>query len=131
MPPRMSWSSAARPGGVAPSCSRSGGRDMRKPENVRLTRRDMLKLTAGGAGMFALTASGLAVPRGFAGGGGGSIYLEAFPTSPLILSPFNDPLPIPKALRPVPKADVDGWASPPGTDNQDHVKGTTAHRHQL
>jgi hypothetical protein len=34
-----------------------------------LTRRDMLKLGAG-AGVFALTASGLAVPRGFSSGGG-------------------------------------------------------------
>jgi FtsP/CotA-like multicopper oxidase with cupredoxin domain len=71
-------------------------------DKVRLTRRDMLKLSAGGAGMFALTASGLAVPRGFAGGGGGgSVYLEAFPTSPLITKPFNDPLVVPKALAPV------------------------------
>jgi FtsP/CotA-like multicopper oxidase with cupredoxin domain len=65
----------------------------------------MLKLSAGGAGMFALTASGFAVPKGFGsggggGGGGGGLYIEAFPTSPLILSPFTDQLPIPKALRP-------------------------------
>jgi FtsP/CotA-like multicopper oxidase with cupredoxin domain len=73
--------------------------------NIRLTRRDMLKLSAGGAGMFALTASGFAVPRGFgAGGGGGSLYLEAFPTSPLIVSPFTDELPIPQALRPADKS---------------------------
>ena len=31
---------------------------------VTLTRRDMLKLSAGGAGLFALTASGFAVPQG-------------------------------------------------------------------
>src|SRR3954447_18206982 len=69
--------------------------------SIRLTRRDMLKLSAGGAGMFALTASGFAVPRGFgAGGGGGSLYLEAFPTSPLILTPFSDELTIPHALGP-------------------------------
>ncbi|WP_427005220.1 multicopper oxidase family protein [Pseudarthrobacter sp. H2] len=30
-------------------------------------------------------------------------YIEAFPTSPLIISPFVDPLPIPKALAPTPK----------------------------
>jgi FtsP/CotA-like multicopper oxidase with cupredoxin domain len=105
---------------------------MERLEKVRLTRRDMLKLTVGGAGMFALTASGLAVPRGLAkGGSSGKIYLEAFPTSPLILSPFNDPLPVPKALRPVPKSDVDAWSSPPGPDNQDFVKNTTCHTHQL
>jgi FtsP/CotA-like multicopper oxidase with cupredoxin domain len=76
---------------------------MSRLNKVRLTRRDMLKLSAGGAGMFALTASGLAVPRGVAGGGGGggSVYLEAFPTSPLITKPFNDALAVPKALAPV------------------------------
>jgi FtsP/CotA-like multicopper oxidase with cupredoxin domain len=74
---------------------------MARTPNVRLTRRDMLKLSAGGAGAFALTASGFAVPRGFAGGGGGgSLYIEAFPTSPLILTPFSDELTIPKAMRP-------------------------------
>ena len=34
---------------------------MTRRDSVRLTRRDMLKLSAGGAGMFALTASGFAV----------------------------------------------------------------------
>jgi FtsP/CotA-like multicopper oxidase with cupredoxin domain len=72
---------------------------MSRTGSIHLNRRDMLKLSAGGAGMFALTASGFAIPKGFAGGGG-SLYLEAFPTSPLILSPFSDPLKIPKALRP-------------------------------
>jgi FtsP/CotA-like multicopper oxidase with cupredoxin domain len=74
---------------------------MSRTQKIQLSRRDMLKLSAGGAGMFALTASGFAVPRGFgSGGGGGSLYLEAFPTSPLILTPFMDELPIPQALRP-------------------------------
>src|SRR3954465_11831738 len=83
-------------------------------------------------GAFILTSSGFAVSSGLGkGGGGGSIYLEAFPTSPLILSPFNDPLTVPTALRPVPKAGVDGWSSPPGTDNQDFVKNATANKHQL
>ena len=36
--------------------------------NIRLTRRDMLKLGAGGAGMFMISAGGLAIPKGFAGG---------------------------------------------------------------
>jgi FtsP/CotA-like multicopper oxidase with cupredoxin domain len=76
--------------------------NMSRLEKLQLNRRDMLKLGAGGAGMFAIGASGLAVPRGFAGGsgggGGGSVYIEAFPTSPLILNPFNDELNIPTAL---------------------------------
>jgi hypothetical protein len=41
-------------------------------------------------------------------------YIEKYPTSPLIISPFSDPLPIPKALAPVPKSVVDTWSYPPG-----------------
>src|SRR6478672_6914165 len=84
---------------------------MSRPDKIRLTRRDMVKLGAGGAGMFMLSAGGLAVPRGFAGGGsggGGSLYIEAFPTSPLILKPFSDPMNIPKAMAPV---DPTSWDS--------------------
>src|SRR5262245_50639630 len=72
--------------------------------SFRMRRRDMLRLGAGGAGMFVLTASGFAVPKGFSAGsddGGITVYLEAFPTSPLILDPFkdvdNNQLPIPQA----------------------------------
>jgi len=77
----------------------------------------MLKLSGAGAGVFALTASGFAVPRGFAGGGGGgggSLYLEAFPTSPLILNPFSDnnELPIPTALKPAEMGAMDSWVNP-------------------
>src|SRR3954468_14940387 len=79
---------------------------MERLDKISLTRRDMLKLSGAGAGVFALTASGFAVPRGFAGGGGGGgggLYLEAFPTSPLIVDPFRDTpenqLVIPQALR--------------------------------
>jgi FtsP/CotA-like multicopper oxidase with cupredoxin domain len=105
---------------------------MERLDRVTLTRRDMLRLTAGGAGMFMLTASGLAVASGVgASDGGGDLYIEAFPTSPLILSPFNEPLPIPTAMAPVPKAVVDGWDSPPGPDNQDFVKGAAPNTHQL
>src|SRR3954447_2216456 len=78
------------------------GEKMERLDKIRLTRKDMLKLSAGGAGMFALTASGFAVPRGIAGGGGGggSLYIEAFTTSPLIMNPFSDDLVIPDAMRP-------------------------------
>src|SRR4051794_28113897 len=102
---------------------------MQRVDGIRLTRRDMLLLSAGGAGMFALTASGLAISSGQ--GASGDLYIEAFPTSPLILNPFHDPLPIPKALPPVPKAAVDGWPSPPGPDNKDFVKGAPPFKHQL
>ena len=104
---------------------------MERLDKVRLSRRDMLKLTAGGAGMFALTSSGLAVSSGLGSSGSGNIYIEAFPTSPLILSPFNEPLTIPKAAIPIAKSVVDGWESPPGPDNQDFVKGAAPNRHQL
>ena len=95
---------------------------MSRPDKIRLTRRDMVKLGAGGAGMFMLSAGGLAVPRGFAGGGsgggGGSLYIEAFPTSPLILKPFYDPMVIPKAMAPV---DPMSWDSI-GKDRPDPKK---------
>ena len=42
------------------------------------------------------------------------IYIEAFPTSPLILSPFRDELPVPMALRPEADADYKSWTQPPG-----------------
>ena len=41
-----------------------------------------------------------------------ALYLESFPTSPLVLNPFTDKLPIPKAL--VPELDYAGWKLPPG-----------------
>src|SRR3954453_1064709 len=40
------------------------------------------------------------------------LYLELFPPSPLILSPFNDALPIPRALAPVPKSEYSPWKNP-------------------
>src|SRR3954466_15623943 len=105
---------------------------MERVAGVRLTRREMLRLSAGGAGVFMLTASGLAVSSGIsASSGGGKLYLEAFPTSPLILKPFDEPLPVPTAMAPIPKAVVDRWASPPAPDNQDFVKGDKPHTHQL
>src|SRR3954454_2691548 len=45
------------------------------------------------------------------------LYTEVFPTSPLILNPFSDPLQIPPAARPVPASeytDTKKWARPPG-----------------
>ena len=95
-----------------------------------MTRRDMLRLSAGGAGLFALAASGLLVPRGL-GASTSAVALEVFPTSPLILRPFDDPLPVPRALAPIPKSVVDTWSSPPGPANQDFVKGASPWAHQL
>jgi FtsP/CotA-like multicopper oxidase with cupredoxin domain len=48
-----------------------------------------------------------------------SLYTEVFPTSPLILQPFKDPLPVPMAARPT---DFTGWKSQPGPGlNQQNV----------
>ena len=43
-----------------------------------------------------------------------SLYDEEFPTSPLILNPFSDELPIPQALRPEPYVDWTNWTNAPG-----------------
>jgi len=43
-----------------------------------------------------------------------SLYIEAFPVSPLILNPFNDPLVIPQALRPLSPTEVAALDPPPG-----------------
>jgi FtsP/CotA-like multicopper oxidase with cupredoxin domain len=98
---------------------------MDRVDKIRLSRRDMLKLSAGGAGVFALTASGFAVPRGLArgggGGGGGSVYIEAFPTSPLITRPFNDPLNVPSAMRPVDPTTWDSAGGMPDPKKQDSL----------
>ena len=95
-----------------------------------VTRRTILRLGAiGGAGAALVTAQGIGVPflnqRGLLSADGAFaatstslgdnlFYIEAFPTSPLIVSPFNDPLPIPKALAPVPKSEYSTWKNPPG-----------------
>ena len=94
------------------------------------SRRTVLTVGAaavGGAGVALLAAKQLGVP--FLGGkgsvdaalsatsvalGDGLFYIENFPTSPLILSPFTDPLPVPKALRPVPKTEYSAWTNAPG-----------------
>jgi hypothetical protein len=38
-------------------------------------------------------------------------YVENFPTSPLILTPFTDPLPVPKALAPAAAGSLTPWPS--------------------
>ncbi len=90
----------------------------------KISRRDIFRmgLMAGGAALSLKAFDG-----GTSGGscGGGQI-IEAFPTSPLILSPFNDPLPIPTPLAPVPLSQVAGWSNPPGPGigQQDSDGGT-------
>src|SRR5512140_2476074 len=82
-----------------------------------LSRRNLLGLgIASGAALVGRRAWG-ACPPGFIdqtpmdialANMGTGVSGEAFPTSPFILNPFNDPLPIPKAMSP-------GWRQPDGT----------------
>ena len=74
--------------------------------------------TAGALGGPYLSHKGLLSPDGAFGATstalGDLFYIENFPTSPLILNPFTDPLPIPTALRPVPPTEFKSWSKPPG-----------------
>jgi FtsP/CotA-like multicopper oxidase with cupredoxin domain len=89
----------------------------------------VLRLGAAGAAAFGLGAGrlvlepslaqrGLASPNGLIGAASmawaDALYTEVFPTSPLILSPFSDALPIPRAATPVDRSVYSSWAQPPG-----------------
>lgn len=95
----------------------------------RLTRRSALRLGALGLGGVALASANATLgpylaPRGLASRDGifgaaaakltDLVYLEVFPTSPLILEPFKDELVVPKAARPEDQATYSGWSKPPG-----------------
>src|SRR6478735_11427846 len=43
------------------------------------------------------------------------VYIEAFPTSPLILHPFTDDLKIPQAMKPTSYSAYSAWVQPPGS----------------
>ncbi|QHK20989.1 multicopper oxidase domain-containing protein [Pseudarthrobacter psychrotolerans] len=110
-----------------------------------VSRRTLLRLgAAGGAGAALVAAQGWGAPflaqRGLLSADGafaatstalsdGFFYLEKFPTSPLIISPFTDPLPIPRALAPVLKSAYSAWSNPPGpgTGQQNSLRNE---RHQ-
>ncbi len=110
---------------------------------ARLNRRTLLKLSAAGSALYALdTARSVIVPslrnRGLYSPDGvvdaasiawaGSVYTEAFPTSPLILSPFSDELPIPRALRPTPLSEFGSKPPGPGVGQQNSLSNE---RHQI
>jgi FtsP/CotA-like multicopper oxidase with cupredoxin domain len=115
-----------------------------QPNSSPFPRRTFLKLGAAGSAALALGATGsLIVPelrrKGLLSADGlfdaasiawaDAIYTEAFPTSPLIVSPFNDMLTIPKALAPVPKSEYSNWANPPGPGTgQQNSLGNQAHQ---
>ena len=113
---------------------------MDKRHPFQLSRRDLLKLSGGiligSAGALrpswarAQTPSMYPFPFPIEGATiGCGVGAEPFPTSPFILSPFTDPLPIPAPLAPVDPIDVGTWANPPGSGpgQQDFYGGT----HQL
>jgi len=87
---------------------------MNRLDITKLSRRDLIKLSlmAGGATMLGgkrawsqvcidQTPQDIDIETGLTA-------IEAFPTSPFILNPFTDPLPIPAAMRP-------GYCQPDGT----------------
>ena len=92
-----------------------------------VSRRALLRVGAAGALGVGLTGlGGFGVPylsnKGWLSADGAfaavstaltnKLYIEDFPTSPLILTPFRDPLNIPKALRPTTAYTT--WKEPPG-----------------
>jgi FtsP/CotA-like multicopper oxidase with cupredoxin domain len=83
-----------------------------------IRRRQLLKAGAAGAGFLAMGGVGLlgagsaAQRLSFLNGDPASaaaLQIEAWPTSPLIKTPFVDPLPIPQASRPVPQSEWSTW----------------------
>ena len=94
------------------------------PSGIVIPRRRFLQLGAAAAGIAAVTATGNAMlpdlrRKGFASADGlfdnasiawaDSVYTEVYPTSPLILSPFSDELPVPQPLTPAGTQQLDDW----------------------
>jgi len=120
-------------------------------ENVKretmVSRRNVLRAGAVGAAAFGLGAGRLILepslaqkgfnsPNGVFGAAtmawADSLYDEKYPTSPLILNPFSDPLPVPKALRPVPKSVWSNWAHKPSKSAQNvSPSGQPVGTHQI
>ncbi|QNK79695.1 multicopper oxidase family protein [Nakamurella sp. PAMC28650] len=114
------------------------------PDRPELGRRTFLRLGAVGVAGVAITAGrawvepylaqqGLLSPDGVFAAASTAlddlIYLEAFPTSPLILTPFNDALVIPKALAPQPSSAYTSWAQLPGPGiGQQNSMGNERHQ---
>ncbi len=117
-------------------------------KNRGLTRRAMLRFGAlGAAGLAVGVAHAKTAPflknNGFKGADGAfdatsmkltdALYIEAFPTSPLILNPFTDPLTVPKAAVPATQDEMDQWVKNgetlPGSGiGQQNSLGTERHQ---
>lgn len=98
-----------------------------------MSRRQMLRtLSVSGGALLGLGALGSKVAYGQIAPdptGAGSLYIEAFPTSPLILSPFSEPLPVPEPLKPLTAAELypsgsTRWPIMPQQYYQDCDQGT-------
>ncbi|WP_448625266.1 multicopper oxidase family protein [Geodermatophilus sp. URMC 64] len=116
------------------------------PSAHEVSRRMFLRVGATGAAAVGLYAAGNALlpslgSRGLLSADGvfgaasiaiaDSVYTEVWPTSPLILEPFKDELPIPKALAPVPSSEIAGMAGGapgPGPGQQSSLNNE---RHQI
>ena len=98
-------------------------------QTSRVGRREFLRLSAiGGAAVAAGAVATTRLPelrqRGFLSAEGvfdaasiawaDILYDESFPTSPLVLYPFSEELPVPLALRPEPYVDWTNWTDAPG-----------------
>jgi FtsP/CotA-like multicopper oxidase with cupredoxin domain len=103
---------------------------MDKRDSLIMNRRDLLKM---GSGVVLASAAALrtlapklasAQIANIACQGLG--YIEVFPTSPFILNPFSDPLPIPAPMKPVSLAEMMSVhpAPGPGIGQQDSRGGT-------
>lgn len=85
---------------------------------MNLNRRELLKL--GGAALLGASALGRLSASGSSGSGsggtscGGGDVIEIYPTSPQILEPFRDALPIPAPLAPCTRDNVASWRNTPG-----------------
>jgi len=103
---------------------------METRKSIELTRREVIKagVICGGAAVVgsSLLGSGIMNPKE----ADAAIYTEVYPTSPFILNPFTDPLPIPAPLAP---SDPTTWRDPatgklqppgPGAGQQDSYGGT-------
>jgi FtsP/CotA-like multicopper oxidase with cupredoxin domain len=120
--------------------------NMKEKGTPSVSRRSFLRLGATGAAALAVgSTAALIVPdlsrRGLLSPDGvfdaasiaiaDTLYKEVFPTSPLILSPFTDPLLIPKALAPVPKSEYSDWDYPIGPGAGQQTSMSTTEKHQI
>ncbi len=130
---------------VHEASARIPGSDERDhPDHGGVSRRMMLRLGAAGTTAVGLAAARTVVEpslarRGLLSADGvfgaasiawaDKIYTEVFPTSPLVLSPFNDELVVPRALAPVPESEWTAWPNPPGPGSgQQNSLGNERHQ---